>query len=279
MKLYTIAIVFSLISLSCSPSNFLLNRTNLISFYFDKKIERLTNQNSQGFKTSRDLVQIKIEYAYGVLMEKGDRLIDEDYTKSMKFYSKANQEFTEAKNASILLLSELYPKFNKWMRKEHHIQFDKKDINDMYWLSAALAGSIQSSRGSNPHELINIPTIGRLLNAAISLDQNWRNGALYSAMMSYSAVRPDLGGKALIDTVDYYFEKALQLSDSLDASIYVGYAESIHIPQQEKKEFEDKLNFVIAMDINKNKNNKINNIISKRRAEWLLSKTNDLFLE
>ena len=33
------------------------------------------------------------------------------------------------------------------------------------------------------------------------------------------------------------------------------------------------------MDINKNKNNKINNIISKRRAEWLLSKTNDLFIE
>ena len=98
-------------------------------------------------------------------------------------------------------------------------------------------------------------------------------------MMSYSAVRPDLGGKALIDTVDYYFEKALQLSDSSDASIYVGYAESIHIPQQEKKEFEDKLNFVIGMDINKNKNNKINNIISKRRAMWLLSKTNDLFLE
>ena len=69
------------------------------------------------------------------------------------------------------------------------------------------------------------------------------------------------------------------MSDSSDASIYVGYAESIHIPRQEKKEFEDKLNFVIAMDINKNKNNKINNIISKRRAEWLLSKTNDLFIE
>ena len=279
MKSLTLTIVFILISLSCSPSNFLLNRTILLSIYFDRKIDRLTNQDDQDLQTKRKLIQTKIEYAYGVLMEKGDRLVDEDYTESMKFYNIANQKFTEAKNASILLLSKRYPDFNKWMRKEHYIQFDKKDINDMYWLSAALAGSIQSSRGSNPHELINIPTIGRLLNAAISLDQNWRNGALYSAMMSYSAVRPDLGGKALIDTVDYYFEKALQLSDSTDASIYVGYAESINIPRQEKKAFDDKLNFVIAMDINKNKNNKINNIISKRRAEWLLSKTNDLFIE
>ncbi len=279
MKILTIAIVSTLISLSCSPSNFLLNRTKLVSIYFDKKIDRLTNKHDQGFKTKRELIQTKIEYAYGVLMEKGDRMIDEDYSKSMEYYNKANQEFIEAKNASILLLSNRYPSFNKWMRKEHHIKFDKKDINDIYWLSAALAGSIQSSRGSNPHELINIPTIGRLLNAAINLDPNWKNGALYSAMMSYSAVRPDLNGKALIDTVDYYFEKALHLSDSLDASIYVSYAESVHIPQQQKKEFEEKLNYVIAMDINKNRNNTINNLISKRRAEWLLSKTNDYFLE
>ena len=112
MKLLTIAIVLSLISSSCSPSNFLLNRTYLLSIYFDRKIDKLTNQDDKDLQIKRELIQTKIEYAYGVLMEKGDRLIDEDYTESMKFYSKANQEFTEAKNASILLLSELYPKFN-----------------------------------------------------------------------------------------------------------------------------------------------------------------------
>ena len=279
MKLIIIAIVITLISLSCSPSSLVLNRTDLISFYFDQKIKRLSNKNNLDLKTRQELIQTKIEYAYGVLMEEGDRLVDQDYSKSMKYYKKANEQFLQAKKSSILLLSDRYPDFKGWMRKEHKIIFDKDDVNDMYWLSASIAGSIQSSRGSNPYELINIPLIGRLLKNAISLDPNWRNGALYSAMMSYSAVRPDLSGKGLVDTVDYYFEKALQLSDSLDASIYVGYAESIHKPNQEKKEFEEKLNFVIEMDINKNKNNKINNLISKRRAKWLLSKTNDYFLE
>ena len=279
MKLIIIAIVITLISLSCSPSSLVLNRTDLISFYFDQKIKRLTNKNNLDLKTRQELIQTKIEYAYGILMEEGDKLVDQDYSKSMKYYKKANEQFLQAKKSSILLLSDRYPDFKGWMRKEHNIIFDKEDVNDMYWLSASIAGSIQSSRGSNPYELINIPLIGRLLKNAISLDPNWRNGALYSAMMSYSAVRPDLSGKGLVDTVDYYFEKALQLSDSLDASIYVGYAESIHKPNQEKKEFEEKLNFVIEMDINKNKNNKINNLISKRRAKWLLSKTNDYFLE
>ena len=50
-------------------------------------------------------------------------------------------------------------------------------------------------------------------------------------------------------------------------------------PKQEKKEYIEKLNFVIEMDIDKGSQNEISNIISKRRARWLLSKTEDYFLE
>ena len=60
-----------------------------------------------------------------------------------------------------------------------------------------MAGSIQSSRGSNPHELVNIPVIGKLLETAIYLDPKWGDGSLQSAMMSYSAIRPDLNREHL----------------------------------------------------------------------------------
>ena len=42
-----------------------------------------------------------------------------------------------------------------------------------------MAGAIQSSKGSNPYELINIPTIGKLLETAISLDPTWESGSLF----------------------------------------------------------------------------------------------------
>ena len=197
----------------------------------------------------------------------------------MECYKKANKLFLEAKQSSLIILSKKYPNFNQWMKKDLNITFETKDTHDLYWLAASMAGAIQSSRGSNPYELVNIPTIGKLLKTTISLDSNWGRGALYSAMMSYSAIRPDLSGKAMKDTVDYYFKKALQLSDSLDASVYVSYAELIHKPRQERNDFEGKLKYAINMDLNKNKKIKLNNLISINRAKWLMSNTEDYFLE
>ena len=98
-------------------------------------------------------------------------------------------------------------------------------------------------------------------------------------MMSYSAIRSDLSRQAMKDTIDFYFNKALQISDSLDASIFVSYAELIHKPRQERNEFEDKLKYAINMDLNKNKKMKLNNLISINRAKWLMSSKEDYFLE
>jgi len=279
VKLNIILLVLIPISFSCSPTSTILNRTRLISFYFDKKISKMSEKDFENISHQRDLIQTKVEYAYGILMEKGDRLIDDDYSKGMRYYKKANELFLEAKQSSLTILLERYPNFNQWIKKDLNINFNTRDTHDLYWLAASMAGAIQSSRGSNPYELINIPTIGKLLETAIFLDSNWGSGALYSAMMSYSAIRPDLSGKAMKDTVDYYFKKALQLSDSLDASVYVSYAELIHKPRQERNDFEDKLKYAINMDLNKNKIIKLNNLISINRAKWLMSNTEDYFLE
>ena len=277
MKLNTILLVLIPILFSCSPTSIILNRTRLISFYFDKKISYMNEGDFENLNHQRNVIKTKVEYAYGILMEKGDRLIDDDYSKGMIYYKKANKLFLEAKQTSLNMLSQKYPNFNQWIKKDLAINFEVKDTYDLYWLAASMAGAIQSSRGSNPYELINIPMIGKLLETAIFLDPNWESGSLFSAMMSYSAIRPDLSGQAMKDTVDFYFKKSLEISDSLDASIFVSYAELIHKPRQEKRHFEDKLNYVINMDLNKK--NKLNNLISINRARWLMSNTEDYFLE
>ena len=239
----------------------------------------MNDDDSYDINHQRNIIKTKVEYAYGILMEKGDRLIDDDYSKGMIFYNNANKLLLEAKQTSLNILSEKYPNFNQWIKKDLKINFEAKDTYDLYWLAASMAGTIKSSRGSNPYELINIPAIGKILETAIFLDPTWENGSLYSAMMSYSAIRPDLSGKAMKDTVDYYFEKSLEISDSLDASVFVSYAELIHKPRQEKNDFEDKLKHAINVDLNKNKKKKLNNLISINRAKWLMSNTEDYFLE
>ena len=98
-------------------------------------------------------------------------------------------------------------------------------------------------------------------------------------MMSFTFTRTDLSEVLLRDSVDYYFDQSIFYSDSLDASPYVAYAESIHKTYQERKEFEDKLNYVLDMEIIPRSEYELSNLIAKNRAEWLLTKTEEYFLE
>ena len=276
---YKNLIIFCFIfTISCSPKALLLDQPKLVSIYFERKIKNIEKNDILDLDQRRDLIRTKVEYGFGIIMEQGDRLIDNDYSAALNHYKNANIIFKQARDLGVSVLNDRYPTFNNWLRNNTEIQFNNNDIIDLYWLAAAYGGSISSSRG-DPFELIHLPNIGRLLRECIKLDPSWNNGAVYSAMMSFTATRTDLNEILLRDSVDFYFNKAILYSDSLDASPYVTYAESIHKTYQERKEFEDKLNYVIDMSVIPKSEYELSNLIAKNRAEWLLTKTEEYFLE
>ena len=278
MRYHYFIIFFFIFTISCVPKAFLLDQPQLLSVYFDRKIKNLEKNDMPSIDDQRDLIRTKVEYGFGVIMEQADRLIDMDYSSAIDKYKEANIVFKEARDLGILVLNRKYPSFDDWLRNEAKIKFIKNDVIDLYWLAAAYGGTIGSSRG-NPFELIHLPSVGRLLRKCIELDPEWNNGAIYSAMMSFTATRSDLSAVALRDSVDFYFDKAISYSDSLDAGPFITYAESVHKPYQERKEFVDKLNYVLNMNIKSRSDYELPNLIAKNRAEWLLSKTEEYFLE
>ena len=149
-------------------------------------------------------------------------------------------------------------------------------MNDIYWLAASIGGCISSSRG-DPFELINLPNVGRLLRTGIDINPEWGNGSFFSAMISFTTTRSDLNEIMLRDSVDYYFDKAILYSDGKDAGPYLAYAESIHKPFQERKNFVDKLNYVINMENKPNNEFELTNLLAKSRAKWLLARTEEYF--
>ena len=48
------------------------------------------------------IIKAKVEYAFGVIMEESDRLIDEDYFLALHGYKKANKLFTESKLLNLM---------------------------------------------------------------------------------------------------------------------------------------------------------------------------------
>ena len=264
--------------ISCSPKAFIIDQPELVSIYFEKKIKKLEKSDMTSLDQQRDLMRTKVEYGFGIIMEHADRLIDVDYSSALDKYKKANIIFKDARDSGISILNDRYSNFNDWIRRGVELQFTNNDIIDLYWLAAAYGGAISSSRG-DPFELIHLPKVGRILRKCIELDPEWNNGAVYSAMMSFTSTRTDISEDLLRDSVDFYFNKAILYSDSLDAGPFLAYAESIHKTYQERKEFEDKLNYVIDMKTKSRSRYELPNLIAKNRAEWLLSKTDDYFLE
>ena len=270
-------LLFLLVS-ACVPKAFLLEQPKLVSVYFERKIEKLEKIKSPDLDSQRLLMRTKVEYGFGIIMEQASRLIDEDYSQAMAKYKQANKIFAEARDSGILIISKKYPNFKKWLNKEASIDFNADDMNDIYWLAASIGGCISSSRG-NPFELINLPNVGRLLRTGIDINPEWENGSFYSAMISFTTTRSDLNEVMLRDSVDYYFDKAVLYSDGKDAGPYLTYAESIHKPFQERKNFVDKLNYVINMENKPGNEFELTNLLAKSRAKWLLARTNEYFLE
>ena len=277
-KIRQLAPLLYLLASACVPKAFLLEQPKLVSVYFERKIEKLEKIKSPDLDSQRLLMRTKVEYGFGIIMEQASRLIDEDYSQEMAKYKQANKIFAEARDSGILIISKKYPNFKKWLNKEASIDFNADDMNDIYWLAASIGGCISSSRG-NPFELINLPNVGRLLRTGIDINPEWENGSFYSAMISFTTTRSDLNEVMLRDSVDYYFDKAVLYSDGKDAGPYLTYAESIHKPFQERKNFVDKLNYVINMENKPNNEFELTNLLAKSRAKWLLARTDEYFLE
>ena len=263
---------------SCVPRTLIVDHPKIVSLYFEKKIKSLERKKSLSTEQKRLLLKTKVEYGFGVLLEESDRILDDDYNLGVKKSQEAHIVFSDAKKIgnSILIIS--YPKLDSWLSGETDLQFKINDVSDLYWLAAAYGGAIKSSRGS-PFDVVKLPVVKKLLITAIALDPKWGKGALYSAMMSYTSSRPDLFGDALIDSVSLFYAKALIASDSLDASLFVSYAELIDKKFQDRDAFEQKLDIVLNMDVEKDKDFRLSNIIAQERAKWLLSKTDEIFFE
>ena len=263
---------------SCVPRTLIVDHPKIVSLYFEKRIKSLERKKSLSTEQKRLLLKTKVEYGFGVLLEESDRTLDHDYNLGVKKSQEAYIVFSDAKKVgnSILIIS--YPKLDSWLSGETDLQFKINDVSDLYWLAAAYGGAIKSSRG-NPFDVVKLPVVKKLLITAIALDPKWGKGALYSAMMSYTSSRPDLFGDALIDSVSSFYARALIASDSLDASLFVSYAELIDKKFQNRDAFERKLDLVLNMDVEKDKDFRLSNIIAQERAKWLLSKTDEIFFE
>jgi predicted anti-sigma-YlaC factor YlaD len=149
------------------------------------------------------------------------------------------------------------------------------DVPLLYWL---VAGTL-SAYSLNPFDLelgMKIRDLTAMIGRAYELDPDFNNGAIDDFYVLFYASLPDsLGGDK--SKVALHFERALAKAGGQLVSPYVSYAQAVAIPAQDYAAFKEYLETALALDVNVNPATRLMNILSQRRARYLLDSAPDYF--
>jgi len=280
MKRYFRIVSFCLLCIwgsSCSTVYYLEHHPGFADDIFYRKVisaEKKLGSNDD--KLYLEAAKLRTQYTYAFIVEKADRLIEDDYETGKRFYDKALASFEEAISYGKKAIQLRHPELQfitDWIIED--VTFTEKDVPYLYWLGAAYGGSIGSSRGKAKW-VIQLPIVGYLLETSLEIDPSWNYGAIHTAMISYTMARTDLMGNNVENATKHY-EQAMLFSNGQDAGAKVSFAENVHVALQNNDEFELLLKEVLSMDVENNKELALGNIIARERALWLLSRTDELF--
>lgn len=148
------------------------------------------------------------------------------------------------------------------------------DVTTLYWTAAALGLAISTSR-NEPALLARLPEVEALLDRALVLDERWENGALHEFAMSLQRARTGPVDEAAIER---HYRRAIELADGTRAAPHVTYAEVIAIPRQDREQFTALLEQALEVDVDKDPNQRLLNVIAQQRARWLLENIDEFIL-
>jgi len=94
-------------------------------------------------------------------------------------------------------------------------------------------------------------------------------------MITIDSVPEAMGGS--VERARAHFERAVALQGGLSAGPYVALALGVAVPGQDRPEFERLLHLALAIDPERDRSNRLANLITQRRARRLLEKADELF--
>jgi hypothetical protein len=154
----------------------------------------------------------------------------------------------------------------------------KEDVPLLYWTAAG--GVAAYSLDKFDFDLgFQIPNWSAMLARAYELDPDFNNGAIDELyIMLYAALPENLGGDK--EKAEFHFRQALEKSNYLSAGPYVSYAQSC-IPAGDYAgdydAFVENLEKALAIDPDADPSSRLLNIISQRKAQFLLDTDYEYF--
>jgi predicted anti-sigma-YlaC factor YlaD len=220
------------------------------------------------------------EYAYLAVQEPADEVESRDVQAATALRKRAGLLYLRARDFGLRGLEVRHKDFGSQLRANAHsavLVCDKRDVAFLYWTAAAWGSAISVSKES-ASLIADQSIVEALIDRAAALDPDFSDGAIQSFLVTYEPARPG-GGKDYEERSKPHFDRAIEITHGQMAGPYVSYAESISEAKQNRAQFETMLHAALAIDVDARPEWRLANLVMQRRARWLLTREDDLFLD
>lgn len=217
------------------------------------------------------------QYAYAFVQQDADELEPTDFAAAQAMHGRARRLYLRARDYGLRGLEVRHPGFTGALATDPPKAVavaTSADVPLLYWTAASWAGAISLGK-DQPDLIADLPQVDALIDRAVALDEGWADGALHTFLISYDLARggPDAAARSRRD-----FDRAVTLSHGRLASPYVAYAEAVPLQRQDAAEFRRLLLQALAIKVDADPPDRLENLIEQRRARWLLGRMDELFL-
>lgn len=219
------------------------------------------------------------QYAFGFVKPDADYAEDSSLAKAQEGWDRARTLLERARRYGFAGLDLKHPGFTARFRKDAAKavrELCADDVGLAYWAGAALGAEITLSK-DRPEIIAELPAVGVLMQRLLALDEDYGDGSVHEFMVSFEAGRPaSMGGS--VERARRHLQRVEQLTGSHKAGLYVSWAESVAVANQDRKLFEKMLDQALAVDVNAVPRYRLANLIAQRRARWLKARAEELIL-
>jgi predicted anti-sigma-YlaC factor YlaD len=215
------------------------------------------------------------QYAYAFVAFDADQIEARDAKAAERLRQRAAKLYQRAQQHALRALETQTPGLAAALASQqasHWPQQKKEQVGLAYWAAAAWGGWISLSK-DEPDVVADLPLAIRLAELAWTADPNWGDGALSGLLGSFEAGRSAGSAQRALS----YFDQGIMQSAGRSAGAYLAKAESYAQPAGDRALFEQLLQQALATKDEASSPLTLQNEVMRRRARWLLDKSDDLF--
>lgn len=219
-------------------------------------------------------------YAYAYVQLPANRLPDERLDEKKRMLDRAGKLFLRGRDYVLHALEVRHPGFDEMlstgMTDSALALCNESDTSYLYWAGMSWMGALTTDK-FNLGLLMSMPRAVAMVRKVLELNETYGKGSAHEFFISYYGSIPEaMGGSK--EKAREHFRRAVELADGARAGPYVALATTVSVKNQDREEFTSLLNKARKVDVDKVVEYRLLNIITQRRAQWLLEHADRFFL-